>query len=252
VANREHKPYPKHERVRPTHPERRIGRVLRSTVLGRRRVTLVVRLPKYEAKQNVRKILQTIVVISVFACCSCDVTEEAGVQPHPIDGSSEFSEATMDWFDATSKYHERTFPHDCRLDSLGHDWQREMAALWRLEADVNNGGYLQFLENWGRESYVYASQGLKRMGALRMARIVDACQAIVDEHYSTVGKAGEQVGSLAPYRAIMPDGTEARGDGVLPEAAIARILELSYEFMEYPDSLEDLGPKCYWQYRQDE
>ncbi|MCI0379160.1 MAG: DMP19 family protein [Gemmataceae bacterium] len=68
----------------------------------------------------------------------------------------------MDWFEVTSKYHEQTFSHNCRLTSLSEDWQRELAAIWRLEADVNNGAYLQFLSNWGRESYIYASQALKK------------------------------------------------------------------------------------------
>src|SRR5262249_46900008 len=83
----------------------------------------------------------------------------------------------MDWYDVTGKYHEKTFAHECRLSMLPEEWQRELAAIWRLEADVNNGAYLQFLSNWGRESYVYASQALKKIGARKMAEIVDCCQA---------------------------------------------------------------------------
>ncbi|HEY4261692.1 MAG TPA: DUF4375 domain-containing protein, partial [Schlesneria sp.] len=90
----------------------------------------------------------------------------------------------MDWNEDTDHYHTMTFPNDCQLSSLAEDWQRELAALWRLEADVTNGAYLQFLVNWGRESYEYASNGLKRMGATTMASIVDECQALIDEHYN--------------------------------------------------------------------
>jgi hypothetical protein len=42
----------------------------------------------------------------------------------------------MDWYDVTGKYHEQTFSHECRLSSLPEEWQRELAAIWRLEADV--------------------------------------------------------------------------------------------------------------------
>ena len=67
----------------------------------------------------------------------------------------------MDWPTLTGKYHGLTFAHDSRLTSLPEEWQRELAALWRLEADVNNGAYLQFLVNWGKESYRIALQALK-------------------------------------------------------------------------------------------
>src|SRR5687767_8604146 len=59
----------------------------------------------------------------------------------------------MDWYEVTSRYHQRTLAHDAELSSLPEVWQRELAALWRLEADVNNGAYLQFLTNWRRENY---------------------------------------------------------------------------------------------------
>ena len=78
----------------------------------------------------------------------------------------------MTWFDLCATFHERTFAYDSRLSSLAHEWERELAALWRLEADVNKGAYLQFLVNWGRESYLYASQALKKIGARKMADIV--------------------------------------------------------------------------------
>ncbi len=148
----------------------------------------------------------------------------------------------VDWYDSTEEYHERTFEHDCRLSSLPAEWQRELAALWRLEADVNNGAYLQFLANWGRESYVYASQALKKIGALKMADIIERCQAIVDEHFDCEGKSPDELQQLVPNTVIDQRGEVAKATGsVLPRAAIARIDELSYEFMDYPDDVESLG-----------
>lgn len=133
----------------------------------------------------------------------------------------------MKWWEVSDAYQARTLPHDCRLDSLPHEWQREIAALWRVEADVNNGAYLQFLGNWGRESYVYASQALKKIGARRMAQIVDACQALIDERLE---HRDERL-------------TELRE--ILPEEIVARIYDLSYEFMDYPDDVETLAMAFY-------
>src|SRR5262245_43063995 len=152
----------------------------------------------------------------------------------------------MDWYEATGKYHEQTFPHECRLSSLPQVWQRELAAIWRLEAEVNDGAYLQFLSNWGRESYVYASQALKQIGARRMAEIVDRCQALVDEHLKVEGASQEQMQSLMSNPVIGPDGELIKEAGsTLPDSVLDRINELSYEFMSYPEDVAKLGLKYY-------
>lgn len=152
----------------------------------------------------------------------------------------------VDWYDVTGKQHERTFPHDGRLSSLPNEWERELAALWRLEADVNNGAYLQFRENWGRESYVYASQALKKIGALKMAAIIDQCQALVDEHFDAAGRPGSETHQLLPNPVINRQGEVVKEAGsILPEPVLARIDELSSEFMDYPDIIAELGLKYY-------
>lgn len=152
----------------------------------------------------------------------------------------------MDWYDATEKYHQLTFARDGSLSSLPEEWQRELATLWRLEADVNNGAYLQFLQNWGEESYTYASQALKKIGAHRMGEIVDCCQALIDEHFDTKGKSPEEKWQLLPNPVIDLQGNLIKESGsVLPESILARINELSYEFMKYPEDLLELGSTYY-------
>jgi hypothetical protein len=132
---------------------------------------------------------------------------------------------------------------------LPADWQRELAALWRLEADVNNGAYLQFLSNWGRESYVYASQALKKIGARKMADLIDRCQALMDEHFGSEGQSPADLRQLLPNRVINSDGKLVKEAGsVLPDLVVARINELSYRFMNYPDNLAKLGMKFYRSY----
>ena len=43
--------------------------------------------------------------------------------------------------------------------------EQEIAALWLLEADVYNGGFIQFFCNWGEEVYVTACRALQTIGA---------------------------------------------------------------------------------------
>jgi hypothetical protein len=152
----------------------------------------------------------------------------------------------MDWGNATLRYHKRTFEHEGRLSSLSEEWQRELAALWRLEADVNNGAYLQFLVNWGRESYPYASQALKKIGAHRTAAIIDSCQTLVDEHFDTSSATQEKRASLMPNELIGDGGEILKPAGsILPKIVLDRIYELSSEFMDYPDDIERLGSEFY-------
>lgn len=152
----------------------------------------------------------------------------------------------MDWYERSETYHSQTFSHECRLSSLPEEWQRELAAIWRLEAEINNGGYLQFLVWWGRESYEYASRALHKIGAHQMAKLVDNCQALVDEHFHCEGASREQMESLMPNPVIIRDGERIESAGsILPEAVIERIYALSYEFMSYPDDIAKLGLTYY-------
>ena len=58
-----------------------------------------------------------------------------------------------------------------------------------VNREINNGAYLHFFANHGRETYEYASRALKVIGARRMAEIVDACQALIDEHSPNAGQS---------------------------------------------------------------
>ncbi len=51
----------------------------------------------------------------------------------------------------------------------GGDWNRldeaeqEIAALWKLAADMYSGGFDSFFLNWGHTCYSYAMRGIKRI-----------------------------------------------------------------------------------------
>ena len=160
--------------------------------------------------------------------------------------ASPAEQPSMDWYEASEKYHAQTLAEDARLSSLPENWQRELAALWRLEAEVNNGGYLQFVSNWGRESYHYASQALHKIGAKKMANIVDQCQTLIDEHFDFENRPIEELREMLPNEIIDSSGTVLKEAGsILPDEVLQRIMELSYDFMDYPDDLAKLGVAHY-------
>lgn len=54
-------------------------------------------------------------------------------------------------------------------NACGGDWsgldeyEQEIAALWKLAADVYGGGFDEFFIRWGCECYSYAMRGIKRV-----------------------------------------------------------------------------------------
>lgn len=61
--------------------------------------------------------------------------------------------------------------------------EQEIAALWLLEADVYNGGFVQFFCNWGDEAYICAVRALQAIGAVHALEIVQSGYACI-EHLS--------------------------------------------------------------------
>src|SRR5438093_7005794 len=74
----------------------------------------------------------------------------------------------------------------------------------------------------------------------------DRCHSLVDEHFDCEGKSGAELQVLLPNAVIDCEGETAKSPGsVLPEGVVARIYELSYEFMDYADNIEELGMGYY-------
>lgn len=85
------------------------------------------------------------------------------------------------WFDFTSIYVNK-------LDEFGgQDWgqlspeEQELAALWKLEMDMHNGGFIQFICNWGSACYGHAIRCLTKLNA-------NQCLGIVTKQYSIVAR----------------------------------------------------------------
>ncbi len=67
---------------------------------------------------------------------------------------------------------------DWRLDRLATR-EREIVALWRLQADGYNGGFIQFFCNWGEDNWQTAKQALQAIGATATLEIVARQRALL-------------------------------------------------------------------------
>ncbi len=82
------------------------------------------------------------------------------------------------WFDFTSTY-------VTKLTEAKSDWsalpekEQELAALWKLEMDMYNGGFIQFFCNWGYECYTHAIRSLTRLQAKQ-------CLAVVTQQFQII------------------------------------------------------------------
>ena len=152
----------------------------------------------------------------------------------------------MDWYEITDRYHGRSLEADGDLATLSDDWQRELASFWRLEADVNNGGYLQFIQNWGLETFTYAVAGLRKINANKMASLVEECQGLVTSYADVKLPESERFKNLMPNPILNPDGTlTTPPPSPIPDEVQQKINELSYQFMNYPDDIATLGIAYY-------
>ena len=121
-----------------------------------------------------------------------------------------------------------------RLKSAGWDVNaitprdRELVALWRMEADINNGGFMQFLCNWGEENLCTALAALKAIGAPATLQLLEAMYTVVEPYGQT-----DEVVSLGEL------------PGLLTEAENNRLQELNRAFGHYPDPLPRLVAQHY-------
>ena len=114
-----------------------------------------------------------------------------------------------------------------QLDSLPQR-EQELVALWRMEADINNGGFMQFLCNWGDPTCQLALLALRKIGAERTLAIVAAMRGLIDRF-----EAAPEVIELNDIY------------GAMTEAEQTRLQELDEAYFEYPDNLARLGLACY-------
>lgn len=119
-----------------------------------------------------------------------------------------------------------------RLHAKDSNWKsltlrdQELAALWKLEADMNNGGFVQFFCNWGIECYYISVKALKNICANKMLEIIELEFSIVNTAYKRSEDKIEAYWDIPKY---------------ITEKEIAELDRLDAAFWEYPDDISELG-----------
>ena len=102
--------------------------------------------------------------------------------------------------------------------------EQQISALWRLEADANNGGFLQFFCNWGEATCRTAIAALAEIGALKMHFLVKRMRAVLDR----LEGSPQIQGLMDLYQHLTPAEHDA-------------LEALDEAFWAYPDRLSKLG-----------
>lgn len=84
----------------------------------------------------------------------------------------EHTDINKNWFDFTLAYVTKLNETGGRNWGQLNDEEQELAALWKLEMDMYNGGFIQFFCNWGYECYTYAIRCLEKLSANECLKIL--------------------------------------------------------------------------------
>ena len=121
--------------------------------------------------------------------------------------------------------------HNGDLSKLS-DKEREVVRLWRLEADMYNGGFLQFFCNWGEENHLEACAVLQKINAPDALAIINESAALV-----SLCKHDDRIKSYSDIYIYLDDH--------LTEEQIARLNELDELYWENPDDVPYLAYQHY-------
>lgn len=101
--------------------------------------------------------------------------------------------------------------------------QHQLVALWRMEADINNGGFLQFLGNWGVANHQLTLQALHAIGA-------PVTQQCLQDMFAVVRRFED-----------MPENVDLSDlPALLTDAEHEQLQELEEAFWDYPEPLNKL------------
>lgn len=115
------------------------------------------------------------------------------------------------WNEYAIKFNDK-LENDC-----GGDWskldatEQEIAALWKLAADMYSGGFDEFFLGWGFDCYTHAMRGIKRVanaaGLLKKGKVNEVYK-LFDNAYKKVFARFENDSSIKSYEDIIQNLTE--------------------------------------------
>ncbi|QJB35520.1 DUF4375 domain-containing protein [Chitinophaga oryzae] len=121
--------------------------------------------------------------------------------------------------------------HGGKMEQLSEK-EQEVVRIWRLEADMYNGGFLQYFCNWGPENFEKTQQILNRLGAGKSLAIITECEKMI-----AVLKDDDRIQELWDIPKYL--------DEYLDEEQQQRLNELDEEYWENPDDLQLLAYNYY-------
>ncbi|WP_334077145.1 DMP19 family protein [Paenibacillus sanfengchensis] len=131
------------------------------------------------------------------------------------------------WYDFAGAFVHKKNESTLRWQALTSD-EQEIAALWLLEADMYNGGFIQFFCNWGEEAYLYAVRALQAIGAERALELVVSGYACIERL-----EQDDRLTQLWDIPKFLTTEEEARLD------------ELDQRFWEDPDGIAETAYRYY-------
>ncbi|WP_334071423.1 DMP19 family protein [Paenibacillus sp. A14] len=131
------------------------------------------------------------------------------------------------WYDFAGAFVDKKNASSLRWQVLTSD-EQEIAALWLLEADMYNGGFIQFFCNWGEEAYLYAVRALQAIGAVRALELVTSGYACIERL-----EQDDRLKQLWDIPKFLTTEEEARLD------------ELDQRFWEDPDRIAETAYRYY-------
>lgn len=118
--------------------------------------------------------------------------------------------------------------YDGQLDTMSAK-EQEIVLIWRLEADMYNGGFIQYFCNWGYKNFENTQKVLEQLGAEKTLQIITECEKII-----SVLKDDNRIKELWDIPKYLQE--------YLTEEQDARLNELDELYWENPDDLQLL---CY-------
>lgn len=123
--------------------------------------------------------------------------------------------------------------YDGKLELMPAKLQ-EIVLIWRMEADMYNGGFLQFFCNWGYENYCATIKLLERLQLNNALAILVECEQLISPVQND-----ERVESYQDIYTYLPE--------YLSQAQLDRLDELDTLYWDDPDLIMQ---HCYRIYMQ--
>lgn len=83
------------------------------------------------------------------------------------------------WYDYALKFVDKKNKQEQGWSGLTSE-EQEIAALWLLEVDVYNGGFIQFFCNWGEEAYLHVLRALHTIGSNQVLRNIQEQYRLIE------------------------------------------------------------------------